>query len=83
MNAPTLEDVLKNVDLYGNEILEISLKQRYNYISYRRKSIPTSGSPTRCLKNCHGLLFKVVRYYFRKNNDLVIYTKNQVLLFTK
>ena len=79
----TLKNILQNIDLYGNGVLEIALKQEYNYISYCKKSIPTLGSPTRILNDCKGILFKIKRFYFRRNGDLVIYTYNQVLLFTK
>ena len=44
------KEVMKYIDLYGNEVLFSILKQ-YPFISWRDNSIPKLGSPTRLSKD--------------------------------
>ena len=46
----TAKSIFEYIDLYGIELLFETLKE-YPYVSWRDKSIPSEGSPTRLTKD--------------------------------
>ena len=67
----TIRDIYKNIDLYGNEVFIVALKEKYSGVSYREKSIPSEGSPaTKSARIRQDL--KVDKVIFHQNNEVTV-----------
>ena len=76
-------EIFKFIDLYGSEILFTELK-KYPFVSWRDKTIPTQGSPTRLTKDIsleNASSFKVNKIIAHKDGKTTIFTDKGVYQF--
>lgn len=76
-------DAINNADLYGWDVVfKLAEKYGFDLMSYRPKSIPNAGSPT---KDVRYIQFKptvkVEKAYIDKNGDIIVKTNTHYLRF--
>jgi len=78
----TLKEIKQYADLYGYNTTTLLLKQKYSFVSFAKKSIPTAGSMTKCssllLYNDYTSINKVILH---KNNRVTLKTNLGFLQF--
>ena len=80
-----MKTITKDFDLYGIEVAKLMLMSKgYTYVSYREKSVPGWGSPTKRLKEIKfndDLIVK--KTILHRNNDITIVTNKAYFKFFK
>jgi hypothetical protein len=77
------KQIIPFVDLYGTDALFKVLMQ-YPYVSWRDKTIPTQGSPTRLSKDIsleNTKQFKLIKFISHKDGKSTVFTDKGVYQF--
>jgi dTDP-D-glucose 4,6-dehydratase len=79
----TIKSIIKNIDLYGLNVLLCECKNSFTFVSFCEKSIPTNGSITvqieKFVKFSEDSFFKKVTYH--KNGNFTIQTNKAFFKF--
>ena len=79
-----IKDTLKNIDLYGFDVLLQQLKNNFSFVSYCSGSTPTAGSLTTSIckvKKFHSQM-EIKKSIFHKNGDITLKTNKGFLKFS-